>query len=217
MRWWATHPVLHSLVPGNLTIAPIKKYHHLPCIYRVLCAELSSTNYSETAISYVLLFPVNKLLAPLLIWFIQPTGIAALVVEFWHEEYSNTGPISIRHSISTHQITWHHVLKLSSFAKICTLIHCSVKTPPALCSIFTSLLVHLGWKLASATPQKIVIDSGFILSLQKHLVWVNSSDPLLSDLHPSLSNLDHVRWYINSLCNELFPHGMGLHLRLSPG
>jgi hypothetical protein len=37
-----------------------------------------------------------------------------------------------------------------------------VKTPPPLLNIFTSLLMNLGWKIAEATPRKIMVDSGFM-------------------------------------------------------
>lgn len=85
-----------------------------------------------------------------------------------------------------------------------------VKTPPPLLDIFTSLLTNMDWKLADATPLKIVLDSNFIYGLRKHLGWSNLFDPALSDLHPSLGNLDHSRRQINLLRNRFFPSGTGL-------
>lgn len=85
-----------------------------------------------------------------------------------------------------------------------------VKTPPILVSVFNSLLRILDWKLADATPRRIVLDSAFIAGLRKHLGWTGIRDPVLSDLHPSLGNADHVRRYINKLREEYFPDGTGL-------
>ncbi len=85
-----------------------------------------------------------------------------------------------------------------------------IKTPPSLLAIVRSLLLGLDWKLADATPRRIALDSAFIFGLRKHLGWSGLRDPVLSDLHPSLGNLDHVRRYINMLRNEIFPAGTGM-------
>lgn len=85
-----------------------------------------------------------------------------------------------------------------------------VMTPPALLEVFRSLLVSLDWKLADTTPRRIVLDSQFMHGLRRHLGWTSHQDPSLSDLHPSLGNLDHVRRHINVLRNEFFPMGTGL-------
>ncbi|KAJ7219839.1 hypothetical protein C8J57DRAFT_1095131 [Mycena rebaudengoi] len=84
------------------------------------------------------------------------------------------------------------------------------KTPPPLLDIFKSLLLELDWKLTDATPRKIVVDSGFMFGLRRHLGWNRPSDPPLSELHPSLGNLDHIRRYIDDLRKHLYPHGTGL-------
>ncbi|KAH7917286.1 hypothetical protein BV22DRAFT_1108596 [Leucogyrophana mollusca] len=82
--------------------------------------------------------------------------------------------------------------------------------------IFRKLLLALDWKLADATPRCLMLDTSFILGLRCCLKWNSKRDPLLSDLHPSLSNLDHVRRLINALRSERFPAGTGfegaLHL-----
>lgn len=90
-----------------------------------------------------------------------------------------------------------------------------VKTPPALVAVLTSLLLSLDWKLADATPRRVVLDSAFIFGLRKHLGWSGLRDPVLSDLHPSLGNLDHVRRCINALRAEYFPEGTGLNGQFS--
>lgn len=87
------------------------------------------------------------------------------------------------------------------------------KTPPALLETFKSLLLDLDWKLADATPQKLMIDSGFVGSLRRALGWNKPFDPPLAALHPSLGNLDHVRRYIDELRHVLFPEGTGFEGR----
>jgi hypothetical protein len=78
----------------------------------------------------------------------------------------------------------------------------------------------LDWKLADATPRKLVLDSGFMNSFRHALGWNKPFDPPLSALHPSLGNLDHVRRYIDELRHDLFPDGTGfeglLNLHIFP-
>jgi len=85
-----------------------------------------------------------------------------------------------------------------------------VRTPPPLLEAFTSLLLSLDWKLADATPRKIMIDSGFMQGLRRQLGWDKPYDPSLSDLHPSFGNMDHTRRYIIELREDMFPNGTGL-------
>ncbi|KAF8589348.1 hypothetical protein K439DRAFT_1612787 [Ramaria rubella] len=61
------------------------------------------------------------------------------------------------------------------------------KTPQAVLDVFNSLLEDLGWKLADATPQRIILDSAFVNGLRRALGWVELCDLTLGDLHPSLS------------------------------
>ncbi|KAJ7652908.1 hypothetical protein B0H17DRAFT_1147298 [Mycena rosella] len=84
-----------------------------------------------------------------------------------------------------------------------------VKTPPPLLEVFRSLLLELDWKLADATPRKLMIDSGFMGNLRRALGWNKPFDPPLAALHPSFGNLDHVRRYIDELRDILFPSGTG--------
>ncbi|KAG0704065.1 hypothetical protein DFH29DRAFT_997951 [Suillus ampliporus] len=86
-----------------------------------------------------------------------------------------------------------------------------VKTPPPILRCFESLLLHLEWKLADATPRRIMLDSGFMDGLRRVLGWSLSwdHDPTLQDLHPSLGNLDLVWRRINVLRNTRFPDGTG--------
>jgi hypothetical protein len=71
------------------------------------------------------------------------------------------------------------------------------------------LLLDLDWKLADATPRKLMLDSGFISGLRRSLGWTKPFDPPLAALHPSLGNLDHIRRYIDGLRKVLFPDGTG--------
>lgn len=84
-----------------------------------------------------------------------------------------------------------------------------VKTPPPTKKLFCSLLTSMGWRLADATPRKILIDSGFMAGLRSVLKWEREHDPSLSDLHPSLGNLDHVRRIIDHVRQEIYPEGTG--------
>ena len=67
----------------------------------------------------------------------------------------------------------------------------------------------MGWKTAEATPRKIMVDSGFMHGLCNNLGWDRNFDPSLSDLHPSLGNMDHAHWIINDIQNKIFPKETG--------
>lgn len=84
-----------------------------------------------------------------------------------------------------------------------------VKTPPAIKKLLCALLIDMGWRLADATPRKILIDSGFMAGFRSLLKWNQERDPSLSDLHPSLGNLDHVRRIIDNIRQEIYPQGTG--------
>jgi len=84
-----------------------------------------------------------------------------------------------------------------------------VKTPPSLVNLFQSLLLDMDWRLADATPRRIMLDSGFMKGLRTSLGWVSDRTPCLSDIHPSLANLDHVRCLINVFRLKNYPLGTG--------
>ena len=84
-----------------------------------------------------------------------------------------------------------------------------VKIPPAIKSVFEKLLYDMDWLLADATPHWLVLDSGFMYGLHCALGWMAEQTPMLSDLHPSLANLDHVWRLINTLHLEKYPHRTG--------
>lgn len=85
-----------------------------------------------------------------------------------------------------------------------------VKTPFALVQLFQSLLRQLEWKLADATPRRIMLDSGFMQGFRQAIGWMDRHrDPLLQHLHPSFGNLDHVRRLIEVMRTTEFPFGTG--------
>ncbi|KAG6374217.1 hypothetical protein JVT61DRAFT_4875 [Boletus reticuloceps] len=87
-----------------------------------------------------------------------------------------------------------------------------VKTPPPLKDLFNELLLLMKWKLADATPRRIFLDTAFVEGLQRTLGWDRVAvgrEATLTDLHPSLANLDHVRRLINTLRTQQYPCGTG--------
>ncbi|KIJ51998.1 hypothetical protein M422DRAFT_243573 [Sphaerobolus stellatus SS14] len=82
-------------------------------------------------------------------------------------------------------------------------------TPQIIEDSFLLLLETLGWRLADATPRRIILDAAFMTGLRNILGWQGVLDPSLSDLHPSLGNFDHTARLINKLRSEHFPHGTG--------
>ncbi|KIJ37987.1 hypothetical protein M422DRAFT_259373 [Sphaerobolus stellatus SS14] len=89
-----------------------------------------------------------------------------------------------------------------------------LKTPATIKKLFLLLLESLGWGLADATPRKILLDAGFMTGLRKVLNWEGSTNPVLSDLHPSLGNLDHCKRLINGLRSKKYPYGTGINATL---
>ena len=83
-----------------------------------------------------------------------------------------------------------------------------VKTPASLEAVLIDLLHGMDWRLADATPRHIMLDSGFRTGLQNHL-GCGSENFDLSDLHPSLANLDHVRYIVSKVRDQKFPNGTG--------
>lgn len=84
------------------------------------------------------------------------------------------------------------------------------KTPETIRQVFCSLLEPLGWRLADATPCRLLLDNTFIHGLRQVLEWIELRDPGLSDLHPSLVNYDHAARLIDCLRYENYPEGTGI-------
>ncbi|KZV93882.1 hypothetical protein EXIGLDRAFT_767640 [Exidia glandulosa HHB12029] len=92
-------------------------------------------------------------------------------------------------------------------------------TPPLLRDALRMLLLDMRWQLADATPRRIIRDSGFMSNLRGLLDWKDPvEDPVLSDLHPSLGNLDHLAYLIDDVRKPLYPLGTDFqgacHLRM---
>jgi len=83
------------------------------------------------------------------------------------------------------------------------------KTPPLLVADLHQLLGDMGWRLADAMPRYVMLDSGFVHGLRNLLGWESNQSPGLSDLHPSLANLNHLRRLINTVRCMKFPYKTG--------
>ncbi|KAG8988603.1 hypothetical protein FRB90_002658, partial [Tulasnella sp. 427] len=70
------------------------------------------------------------------------------------------------------------------------------KTPPVHTDIVRTLLIEQDWRLADATPRRLSLNKAFISRLKSLLNWELLSEPVLSDLHPSLGNQQKVNYII---------------------
>ena len=106
------------------------------------------------------------------------------------------------------------IVRVPKIVIVCTNKHTHpppvpAKTPPVYCQILRSILLDLGWKLADATFRRILLDTGFMMSLRKELGWTGIRDPVLANLHPSFANSDHVKRLILDLRDTHFASGTG--------
>lgn len=62
--------------------------------------------------------------------------------------------------------------------------------------------------MADATPHRMLREASVVGELRRLLDWTERRDPLFSDLHPSLGNMDHAATYIDQLKSCLYPHGV---------
>lgn len=81
------------------------------------------------------------------------------------------------------------------------------KTPQLIRHELTELLARLDLDLPDMTPRRFLRHSALRVHLSTRLPSV--VNPMLSDLHPSLSNRDHLRVIIAAVQKEKFPHGTG--------
>lgn len=88
------------------------------------------------------------------------------------------------------------------------------KTPRVILDIFINKLRRLGWKLADTTPRRLERDDQFVEDLKHTLRWSHPAHPsgpqrkpLLSDLHPSMQNLDKVQYIIDEVIQKEYPDG----------
>lgn len=87
------------------------------------------------------------------------------------------------------------------------------KTPESIRQLFHSLLEPLQWRLADATPRRLLLDNTFIYGLRREIGWIDFDDPGLGDLHPSLVNYDHTARLIDNIRYEHYPKGTGIEGR----
>ena len=81
------------------------------------------------------------------------------------------------------------------------------KTPQAIQTTMLEMLHGMEEALPDATPRRVMRDASVRAQLHKLLPHIR--DPTLSDLHPSLSNKDHIRSYLRSVKEDVFPFGTG--------
>ncbi|KZV94685.1 hypothetical protein EXIGLDRAFT_822529 [Exidia glandulosa HHB12029] len=87
-----------------------------------------------------------------------------------------------------------------------------VKTPILVRRAFERLLRSLDWRIANITPRRLVLNPRFVYELRTLLGWTIYRDPQLSDLHPSLGNMDHASYLIGIVRQEVFPEGTGFNV-----
>ena len=81
------------------------------------------------------------------------------------------------------------------------------KTPPIYGEYLEKFLRTLDWRIAIATPRSLTTNPHIATSLRNGLEWAETTSPTLSDLHPSLTVLDHVQTFVNVRRGIHFPGG----------
>lgn len=81
------------------------------------------------------------------------------------------------------------------------------KTPPIHAEFLDDYLRELDWKIATITPRSLNTNAVVISRLRKDLQWAEQDSPSLADLHPSLSNFDHVGSFVSARRDYQFPSG----------
>ncbi|KAH9483415.1 hypothetical protein JR316_0002881 [Psilocybe cubensis] len=81
------------------------------------------------------------------------------------------------------------------------------KTPPSILRSILQLLQQMGDSLPDLTPRRLLRHPLMKSFLHQRLPHIPT--PMLLDLHPSLSNREHLRVYIEKVKNEKYPMGTG--------
>lgn len=81
------------------------------------------------------------------------------------------------------------------------------KTLPLIKDELFKLMYELDYDLADLAPRRFLRHPSTKSYLTNRLPTV--SNPMLSDLHPSLANRDHLRGYIAKVQSDQFPQGTG--------
>ncbi|KAF6743327.1 hypothetical protein DFP72DRAFT_828127 [Ephemerocybe angulata] len=85
------------------------------------------------------------------------------------------------------------------------------KTPPAIVCQFLQLINSLKDELPDMTARRLIHHSNTRTFVRAAVKDSTIEDPQLSDLHPSLANLDHVQTYLDRVKQDRFPLGMGIN------
>lgn len=87
------------------------------------------------------------------------------------------------------------------------------RTPVPIRAQVITLLLGMGTDLVNATPRRAArhaaVQYGLKLLLPRHPGSLNSllPGPTLTDLHPSFNNKSHVKFLIQAVRRQVFPHG----------
>lgn len=82
-----------------------------------------------------------------------------------------------------------------------------MKIPSFIRTEIFDLLHSIGPDVPDLTPRRFLRHPVTQSFLKKRLGDI--SNPMLADLHPSLANRDHLRSYISTVQDEMFPAGTG--------
>ncbi|THU94917.1 hypothetical protein K435DRAFT_798550 [Dendrothele bispora CBS 962.96] len=83
------------------------------------------------------------------------------------------------------------------------------KTPSNLRKEILDLLHSFGYQLAGLTPRRLFRHPLTHSFLRQKIPALQSQDPTLTDLHPSLASSDHIKAYILQAQQQVFPEGTG--------
>lgn len=81
------------------------------------------------------------------------------------------------------------------------------KTPPLIRSEILTLLRSIETDLPDLTPRRFLRHPTLKAYLYQRLPGIHN--PMISDIHPSLANRDHLRVYIDLVREEIYPKGTG--------
>ncbi|KIJ29181.1 hypothetical protein M422DRAFT_269448 [Sphaerobolus stellatus SS14] len=184
--------------------------------------DISSILRFETAArdcGYGLLVPCMYIAAPH-----EQKTFCYAVLAYWHRRGNGTlkhGTLQKPQRCNA-QFIFYKPWNLDICPKVVLVIHGQhshsnprpAKTPKTIAMILHALLESLNWRLADATPRRVLLDAGFMAGLCDVLQWKGGIDPSLIDLHPSLANADHAKCIINSLRDKRYPDGTGFEAAL---
>lgn len=81
------------------------------------------------------------------------------------------------------------------------------KTPSFIRTELDDLIRSLDYDIPDLTTRRFLRHPTTVAFLKKRVPDIQ--EPMLSDLHPSLANRDHVKAFIQKIQDEMYPHGTG--------